>query len=152
MNLSGSRRATVRDLFPLSIVPIKSLTCHFSKWIFSFHPIDCRQWSNCRISYGSNMAVPARWRLCVPLVVLLYNLVSAQNVFRSFQYKYSFKPPYLAQKDGSVPFWEYSGSKLSYPCCHSSRKTFSLIQSFIFRCNCQRGNGSCHPFPKEPER
>ena len=28
-----------------------------------------------------------------------------------FEYKYSFKPPYLAQKDGSVPFFEYSGEK-----------------------------------------
>ena len=30
---------------------------------------------------------------------------------RRFEYKYSFKPPYLAQKDGTVPFFEYSGSK-----------------------------------------
>lgn len=34
-----------------------------------------------------------------------------QQVHRRFEYKYSFKPPYLAQKDGSVPFWEYGGSK-----------------------------------------
>lgn len=33
------------------------------------------------------------------------------QVHRRFEYKYSFKPPYLAQKDGSVPFWEYGGSK-----------------------------------------
>lgn len=33
------------------------------------------------------------------------------NVHRRFEYKYSFKPPYLAQKDGTVPFWEYGGSK-----------------------------------------
>lgn len=32
-------------------------------------------------------------------------------IHRRFEYKYSFKPPYLAQKDGSVPFWEYGGSK-----------------------------------------
>jgi hypothetical protein len=35
----------------------------------------------------------------------------SQTVKR-FEYKYSFKPPYLAQKDGSVPFFEYFGSKL----------------------------------------
>ena len=35
-----------------------------------------------------------------------------QLVHRRFEYKYSFKPPYLAQKDGTVPFWEYGGSKL----------------------------------------
>lgn len=33
------------------------------------------------------------------------------DVHRRFEYKYSFKPPYLAQKDGTVPFWEYGGSK-----------------------------------------
>ena len=31
---------------------------------------------------------------------------------KRFEYKYSFKPPYLAQKDGSVPFFQYFGSKL----------------------------------------
>lgn len=34
-----------------------------------------------------------------------------QGIHRRFEYKYSFKPPYLAQKDGTVPFWEYGGSK-----------------------------------------
>jgi hypothetical protein len=33
-------------------------------------------------------------------------------IHKRFEYKYSFKPPYLAQKDGTVPFFEYSGSKL----------------------------------------
>lgn len=40
------------------------------------------------------------------------NSVHSQvGVHRRFEYKYSFKPPYLAQKDGTVPFWEYGGSK-----------------------------------------
>jgi len=30
-----------------------------------------------------------------------------------FEYKYSFKPPYLAQKDGTVPFFEYSGNAIA---------------------------------------
>ncbi|XP_013776768.1 protein ERGIC-53-like [Limulus polyphemus] len=30
-----------------------------------------------------------------------------------FEYKYSFKGPYLAQKDGTVPFWEYEGSAIA---------------------------------------
>lgn len=34
-----------------------------------------------------------------------------QPIHKRFEYKYSFKPPYLAQKDGTVPFWEYGGSK-----------------------------------------
>lgn len=37
--------------------------------------------------------------------------VSGQEPFRRFEYKYSFKPPYLSQKDGTVPFWEHSGSE-----------------------------------------
>lgn len=32
---------------------------------------------------------------------------------RKFEYKYSFKPPYLAQRDGSVPFWEYGGNAIA---------------------------------------
>lgn len=32
---------------------------------------------------------------------------------RKFEYKYSFKPPYLAQKDASVPFWEYGGHAIA---------------------------------------
>lgn len=37
------------------------------------------------------------------------------ELHRRFEYKYSFKPPYLAQKDGTVPFWEYGGSKSKNP-------------------------------------
>ncbi|XP_075988232.1 lectin, mannose binding protein ergic53 isoform X2 [Anticarsia gemmatalis] len=39
--------------------------------------------------------------------------VNTQSVHRRFEYKYSFKPPYLAQKDGSVPFWEYGGNAIA---------------------------------------
>ena len=36
---------------------------------------------------------------------------SGQTPYKRFEYKYSFKPPYLAQKDGTVPFFEHLGSK-----------------------------------------
>ena len=39
---------------------------------------------------------------------------SQNQISRRFEYKYSFKPPYLAQKDGTVPFFEYSGSKWTF--------------------------------------
>ncbi|XP_021951686.1 protein ERGIC-53 [Folsomia candida] len=39
--------------------------------------------------------------------------VSGQEPFRRFEYKYSFKPPYLSQKDGTVPFWEHSGNAIA---------------------------------------
>ena len=47
------------------------------------------------------------------LIFLINNSRADVNtqVHRRFEYKYSFKPPYLAQKDGTVPFWEYGGSK-----------------------------------------
>jgi len=47
------------------------------------------------------------------LVSLLCVLVAGQGVHKRFEYKFSFKPPYLAQKDGSVPFFEYSGNAIA---------------------------------------
>nr|CAH7766481.1 unnamed protein product [Callosobruchus chinensis] len=47
------------------------------------------------------------------LFLLLIDYSLAQLVHRKFEYKYSFKPPYLAQKDGSVPFWEYGGNAIA---------------------------------------
>lgn len=51
------------------------------------------------------------YRRLLLAAVALICVVNANLVHRRFEYKYSFKPPYLAQKDGSVPFWEYGGSK-----------------------------------------
>lgn len=48
------------------------------------------------------------------LFIIFINNISANVGTRRFEYKYSFKPPYLAQKDGSVPFWEYGGSKFKF--------------------------------------
>ncbi|XP_037871478.1 protein ERGIC-53 [Bombyx mori] len=46
-------------------------------------------------------------------LLCLFVSVNTQSVHRRFEYKYSFKPPYLAQKDGSVPFWEYGGNAIA---------------------------------------
>lgn len=56
------------------------------------------------------MAAEVRWPLIVVTIIGI-SYVFGQTPHRKFEYKYSFKPPYLAQKDGSVPFWEYGGSK-----------------------------------------
>ncbi|KRT85772.1 hypothetical protein AMK59_761, partial [Oryctes borbonicus] len=49
--------------------------------------------------------------LLVYIIFVIINIVKASNILhKRFEYKYSFKPPYLAQKDGSVPFWEYGGN------------------------------------------
>lgn len=54
------------------------------------------------------MAAEVRW-LLVFLIFPAFSAVSGELPHRKFEYKYSFKPPYLAQKDGSVPFWSYGG-------------------------------------------
>lgn len=53
--------------------------------------------------------------ICLTLV-LIFKLDKSfgdvnNQIHQRFEYKYSFKPPYLAQKDGTVPFWEYGGSE-----------------------------------------
>lgn len=45
------------------------------------------------------------------VIIKFLPLFLAETPHRKFEYKYSFKPPYLSQKDGSVPFWEYGGSE-----------------------------------------
>jgi len=51
--------------------------------------------------------------LLAALVGALCVLVAGQGVHKRFEYKFSFKPPYLAQKDGSVPFFEYAGNAIA---------------------------------------
>lgn len=41
------------------------------------------------------------------------NFAATNQIHRKFEYKYSFKGPYLAQKDGTVPFWDYSGNAIA---------------------------------------
>jgi len=59
------------------------------------------------------MLPPAHRCLGGLLVTALLVMVAGQGVHKRFEYKYSFKPPYLAQKDGSVPFFEYSGNAIA---------------------------------------
>ncbi|KAK9890972.1 hypothetical protein WA026_013309 [Henosepilachna vigintioctopunctata] len=47
------------------------------------------------------------------ILISVISIIHANLVHRRFEYKYSFKPPYLAQKDGSVPFWEYGGNAIA---------------------------------------
>ncbi|KAG7189018.1 hypothetical protein KM043_008611 [Ampulex compressa] len=58
------------------------------------------------------MAAEVRW-LTVFIALVLFSAAFGETPNRKFQYKYSFKPPYLAQKDGSVPFWEYGGNAIA---------------------------------------
>lgn len=56
----------------------------------------------------------------VPLVVLVLAVSCAvgmlpqmTNVHTKFEFKYSFKGPYLIDSKGNIPFWNYYGSRLS---------------------------------------
>lgn len=58
------------------------------------------------------MAAEVRWLLIFQIFCLIC-AIFGETPHRKFEYKYSFKPPYLAQKDGSVPFWEYGGNAIA---------------------------------------
>ena len=59
-----------------------------------------------------NFIIPVIIGLVLSLATNAQNQnTQGQNPHKRFEYKYSFKPPYLAQKDGTVPFFEYSGRK-----------------------------------------
>lgn len=47
---------------------------------------------------------------------ILFNLTfiftfAPPDILKRFEYKLSFKGPHLVFKDGTIPFWEHSGSK-----------------------------------------
>jgi hypothetical protein len=51
-------------------------------------------------------------------IILIYaytdpSVINPQLAKR-FEYKFSFKGPHLAFKDGTVPFWTFGGSKLYF--------------------------------------
>ncbi|XP_051170674.1 protein ERGIC-53 [Leptopilina boulardi] len=58
------------------------------------------------------MAAEVRW-FVIFLLFFVFSEILADQIHRRFEYKYSFKPTYLAQKDGSVPFWEYGGNAIA---------------------------------------
>jgi len=47
------------------------------------------------------------------LLFFIFHLTYCEVAHKKFEYKYSFKGPYLGQKDGSVPFWTYGGSAIA---------------------------------------
>ncbi|XP_064465180.1 protein ERGIC-53-like [Ornithodoros turicata] len=47
------------------------------------------------------------------LLIICICLCHGELAHKKFEYKYSFKGPYLAQKDSTVPFWEYEGHALA---------------------------------------
>jgi len=59
------------------------------------------------------MAAEVRWLYLAAAIFVAVVEVLGNAPLRRFEYKYSFKPPYLAQKDGSVPFWEYGGNAIA---------------------------------------
>ena len=67
------------------------------------------------------------------VLLLICSLVLCDSplpLHRRFEYKYSFKGPHIVQKDNSIPFWEYSGSKWQGICelTHLDLPTVILFQ------------------------
>ncbi|XP_071452215.1 protein ERGIC-53 isoform X2 [Hetaerina americana] len=59
------------------------------------------------------MAAEVRWLAFIVLAFHQIYLIIGDSPHKRFEYKYSFKPPYLAQRDTTVPFWEYGGNAIA---------------------------------------
>ena len=56
-----------------------------------------------------------------------------ETAHRRFEYKYSFKGPHIVQKDNSIPFWDYGGSKLYGTIGNSVYISFLVLLSLDVR-------------------
>ena len=57
----------------------------------------------------------AVWLVVAALLALqgaLATLPTLQHVHTKFQYKHSFKGPYLTNSQGQIPYWTHGGSEL----------------------------------------
>ncbi|XP_046420528.1 protein ERGIC-53 [Neodiprion fabricii] len=90
----------------------KSRSYFFKHHVFYDGAAECS--SAGKWHFKMKMAPEVRWPAIVVCIIAIgLSAVLAQNPHKKFEYKYSFKPPYLAQKDGSVPFWEYGGNAIA---------------------------------------
>ena len=70
----------------------------------------CYKWMHF-LSTNYNMAKYEVTFIVLFLTFAAFSCCFGQSPFRKFEYKYSFKGPHLIQKDETVPFWKYGGSK-----------------------------------------
>ncbi|CAM1292150.1 LMAN1 (predicted), partial [Pycnogonum litorale] len=59
--------------------------------------------------FRSGMATFMNCLVRLNFVLFFISFVNCNLVHRRYEYKYCFKGPYLAQHDGSIPFWEHGG-------------------------------------------
>ena len=56
-------------------------------------------------------------KLFIALLLLIHDAVGVlptlQHVHSKFEFKHSFKGPYLMNSEGLIPFWTYGGSELA---------------------------------------
>ena len=62
------------------------------------------------------MRLPWLVAVLLPCALSLDPLQSHPNLRLKFEYKYSFKPPYVANSKGTIHFWDYGGGESSYSC------------------------------------
>lgn len=98
-----------------------------------------RQWRLPSSTIAMKMAPEVRWLLAF-LISCVVPFSRGETPHRKFEYKYSFKPPYLAQKDGTVPFWEYGGSEYiatpRYVACNLTKKSTPVAPTFRMLYSC----------------
>ena len=62
---------------------------------------------------SSSTAVILRFVLTTTLIFVNVSYgQNSQEIRRRFEYKLSFKGPYLVVRDGTVPFWDHFGRKM----------------------------------------
>merc|ERR1712002_141017 len=59
------------------------------------------------------MSILLTFNICILVLLISSNLLTANSPQRRFEYKWSFKGPHLVQSDGSIPFWEHGGHAIA---------------------------------------
>ena len=52
--------------------------------------------------------------ICLLLIIDELNGFVPNDILKKFEYKLSFKGPHLVFKDGTIPFWDFAGSRTYY--------------------------------------
>lgn len=82
------------------------------------------------------MAWPSIINVFCGFILMTIGFVHLQSAqYKRFEYKYSFKGPYIVLKDNSVPFWDVGGRKMLI--LTSECPQFGINIFILSRCNCQ---------------
>lgn len=63
------------------------------------------------LGYGVTMRLHWLVAVFLPCALSVMPLQFQQDLRMKFEYKYSFKPPYVANSKGNIHFWDYGGGE-----------------------------------------